>query len=56
MHGLLTGQRRHEGFGRKLRVQKADCHLAAKGTANAAIEISFQDHSKVWERSRRPLS
>jgi len=39
-------QRRHRDFRQKLHVQKADCQLAAKGAANAAIEISFQDRPK----------
>ncbi len=49
-------QRRHGGFGQKPHVQKADCQLAAKGAANAAMEGNFQDRSKSAERSRRPLS
>ena len=38
-------------------MQTADCELAAaKGAADAAIEIIFQDCSKSAERSRRPLA
>ena len=56
VRGLTMAQRRHEGFGQKLHVQKADCQPAAKGAANAAIEVSFQDRSKSAERPRRPSS
>jgi hypothetical protein len=56
VRGLLMAQRRHEGFGQKLHMQKADCQPAAKGAANAAIEVSFQDRSKSAERPRRPSS
>ena len=52
MRGLLMAQLRHGDFSQELCVQKADCQLAAKGGANAAIEISFQDRSKSAERSR----
>jgi hypothetical protein len=55
VRGLLMAQRRHGGLGQNLHVQKADWQLAAKGAANAAIEISFQDRSESAERSRRPL-
>ena len=56
VRGLLVAQRRHRGFGQKLHVQKADCQPAAKGAANAAIEVSFQDRSSSAERPRRPPS
>jgi hypothetical protein len=55
VRGLLMAQLRHGDFSQELCVQKADCQLAAKGGANTAIEISFQDRSKSAERSRRPL-
>jgi hypothetical protein len=48
-------QRRHGGFGQKPDVQKADCQLAVKGAADAAMQVSFQDRS-TRRRSRRPLS
>jgi len=50
-HGAATVR----SFGQKPHVQKADCQLAAKGAANAAMEVNFQDRSKSAERSRRPL-
>jgi hypothetical protein len=37
-------------------MQKANCQLAAKDAADAAIEVSFRVCSKSAERSRRPLS
>jgi len=37
-------------------VQKADCQLAAKGAADAEMEVNVhRDRSKSAERSRRPL-
>jgi len=52
--GPFTAQRRHGRFDQKPHGQKADCQLAAKGAADAALEVSVQDRSKSAERSRRP--
>jgi hypothetical protein len=53
--GLLMAQQRHGGFRPKPHIQKADCPLATKGSADAGMEVSIEDRSKSAKRSRRPL-
>jgi hypothetical protein len=44
-------QRRYGAFRQKPHVQKADCQLAAKGSADAGMEVSIQDRPVSAGRS-----